>query len=538
MNTSLRAVILSLLFLTTNAWCSSSDDEDSSIEIIKPTVRQGLLNSPFNWLPRDLMLIIGSTSGNTLNLRETCTAFRHIFPKYFDETFKSKVQAVVSRHHPAFRAALLTGELDLKVLGLPDDVFSLNFYQMTTADFIKLGFQRTVKREPIDASKAVLFFQNINKGRARPINHMVMRTDGSKKTDRRIAPEVVDSLKKSGVRISYHKEADNDGIDDLFNDLDLNEKEFQGFMKFVSYERIYEPIFKKEGWSCLSYLVRAEKPSLAIPLRLSYPIQDIQILGRETFHFVTKETLLAAIHTYEKIVSNLQDYHLLCLAFDYDMHFLNYGLLRFADDPYYLNTILRISQLRLCFGTKLLGHNQTGLQKNTNAIKSISHKDTESILLLLRAFIPEFSPSDYFSDPDEIQFGAIKHFFHHTNIYGEEYRFDSLNTKRHDLFMDFMLELSKFSQKEQLPRLQRLMDLLTLEHLKSIERKKVMKIGYQGFATHIGRSLSYIFDLTRLMNNLGFSRFVMFVKEKHPEFNPFKKRAETEFRELLAAFEK
>lgn len=220
MNTSLRASFLSLIFLTANAWCCNSDDEDSSIEIIKPTVRQGLLNSPFNFLPRDIVLNIGNASGNTLNLRETCAAFRHTFPKYFDKAFKSKVQSVVLRHHPAFQAALETGELDLKVLDLPDDVFSLNFYQVTTADFIRLGFQRTVKREPIDASKAVLFFHNINNGRVRPVTHMVMRTDGSKKTDRRIAPEVVDNLKKSGVRITYHKEDDNDGIDDLFNDLD------------------------------------------------------------------------------------------------------------------------------------------------------------------------------------------------------------------------------------------------------------------------------------------------------------------------------
>lgn len=205
-------------------------------------------------LPKELLLQIGNLSGNTTSLKETCKKLQSTDFTTINELF-------ISGHSDIFQTILKSMETASDTPLFADDIKSLNLFQLTRQDFVKLGLQTETEDEPLNVAQVENFYKSLQAGRKQfyekinvgrevyPVMNILVRKaieGGLGSNWQAIHSQAVTILNELKLKVTFYKTDNNIEIDTLFTRINFNEHDFKTFLKFMGGAWDINTIFKKE----------------------------------------------------------------------------------------------------------------------------------------------------------------------------------------------------------------------------------------------------------------------------------------------------
>ncbi len=497
--------------------------------------------------PKGVIKYIGELSGNTLSLKETCVTLKRI-------EFKTQREVILwpysDQFHSIIGSFIHSGRqlsaINLAPLFPRDDVTVLNLYAFRQTDFCMFGLLPVGQEESEDEmmAKILAFPGIINKGRLRRINQIRLRSMGCPTMPSSELPlhdMTIQTLSSLGMRSSYIQDVtfgydafvSYGAIDSVFDQLRLSAAEFYQLMCLTGCVRDPQELFESNH-AYLGHFVMKNNDWANGELGIRYLRRVADSDDLIPTHLPTRSHLKRVLDAYSALTRDWQDYVCTMMENPRDRLAVTEVLLALSDQPEALRTVEMLVKMRLTWGIHLFGTHRLEAVPN---LVAMSHGNTGKILELIRQFIPGFVERDYYFIAEAKN--RLLKLNKPSNIYGEK-QHNNLGTHygvfdRRLVFDGFCRSLSKFSQGEQLLRLQKLLQVLKLEHFREYVNHNPDFNMYIGYSPQLTRAMRFIHDLTPDETCNSFPQIAERVRNKYPQFNPLMETAENEFEEALGS---
>jgi len=433
---------------------------------------------------------------------------------------ESECEVVVNRGTKAYDKMKVAGStnLDLNLLLHSTNITSVDLSQLLPRDLERLGIKAEHKKKAHGAQLTIYryAFRGVLDGE-QTLKNLTFRI-----SDRKtywLYETCINRLIQQGVYVTViFEEFDGGLVDDFFQHRSIPTGIYKRLLAFTSLMEVFQGDKKRHLNSRLGAYIVWLRQMTNDGNNWTY-VED----ALNTYDDISSDPAVWLINARDNGCCSHKPYHPMIYTF-----------LKMAMHPRIKETYIQVMKLRLNFGCGLFCRApESTEQENWDTFGELTHGDTQSILTALRAFIPDFVDEDYYPVSAEQKVRPLLYTV--SDIYGR--RNNCHNSSRQDVFMDFAVALGTYEAETQLPRLHKLLSLLSIKHLEEYETS--CGAGFRaegGFITPIIQALEYLHDCTLSLPAESFNELALFVKSQHPEFNPLSKGAGHQFSEVLTAW--